>query len=215
MNQVQTRSQNALLIAVLFALDDQPRKKAKPTPQPDIWTGVPAEIRRKIVQCINDTMPDRTRRRRRILISAPDSDDEEWAGDESTASRSSSSDATSSIQIQQIWSDHLYLPHVSTVEISQCLQLPDQKRTVALQNLAVQMYHQTVRCHEVFSLLDIAGKGCIVVEDLQRAAADIMEDDMLSQSELEEMLDTFCSNSTDGGVLSRDGLIHIARLVNL
>jgi Ca2+-binding EF-hand superfamily protein len=186
------------LISLMFQPPSRKKTNAnKRRKTADVWADIPEEIRTKIVDCI-DT----------IMQLSDDSDD-----DAMTATRTNT--------IQTIFSNQLALPHVRTTDIAACFVGQSQSQQhEALQHLAANMYRQTVRCQQVFGLLDTADKGCIVVEDLYRVAAELFtngDDQAVSQQEVDEMMEEFatCSNGGGTATLSRDDLIRIARLVNL
>lgn len=76
-----------------------------------------------------------------------------------------------------------------------------------------QSYQQQQRAHKVFSLLDEAGKGVVVLHDLQRVAQDMLEGDDVNEEDLEEMIWEF-GQSGDGLLYPKD-ILRIARLVGL
>lgn len=75
-----------------------------------------------------------------------------------------------------------------------------------------QSYQQQQRAQQVFSLLDEAGKGVVVLHDLQRVAQEMLEEDV-SEENLEEMIREF-DQSGDGLLYPKD-ILRIARLVGL
>lgn len=74
------------------------------------------------------------------------------------------------------------------------------------------MYGQTERAKKVFQLLDDAGKGVIVVEDLQRVVNEFL-DENLDADDLFEMIDVV--DQSGNGLLSQDDLVQVARLIGL
>lgn len=102
-----------------------------------------------------------------------------------------------------------------------------------------QKYRQTMRAHRVFALLDAAGKGCVVGDDLHRAAFELWGSDdsndktnskestrsrpeqpLPSTVELMEMMQEFKpatmeEEDEEDIILSLDDIVRIARLVNL
>lgn len=76
---------------------------------------------------------------------------------------------------------------------------------------AAAMTLQKEKSDRAFSLMDGGGKGVVVIEDLQRIAADLGED--LSEEELQEMMDFV--DSSGEGLLSPKHFFKIARQVNL
>ena len=109
---------------------------------------------------------------------------------------------------------------------------PPQRRR--LQQLAVEAYRQNVKVQQIMTLLDPAGKGCIVLQDLQRAVHELELDSSSnrnnnndgedwSETALEEMMTLFSADSNNGEeeddassiLLTPDDLLRIAREVNL
>lgn len=81
-----------------------------------------------------------------------------------------------------------------------------------LRELLVAKYLQQKRAERVFSLIDEAGKGIVVVEDLVRIASDIMGEE-ITEEQLMEMINEF--DRSGDGMLSKDDIITIANLVGL
>lgn len=73
-------------------------------------------------------------------------------------------------------------------------------------------YQQQQQAEKVFSLLDEAGKGVVVLHDLQRVVNDIMDEDV-TEEDLVEMIHEF--DQSGDGLLFREDIIRIARLVGL
>ena len=70
---------------------------------------------------------------------------------------------------------------------------------------------QVDKAYKVFELMDQDGKGVVVLEDLERVAADLGED--ISAEQLEEMIQ-FADGSGEGLLTAQD-FIRMARKVNL
>lgn len=71
-------------------------------------------------------------------------------------------------------------------------------------------YQQQQRAKQVFALLDEAGKGVVVLHDLQRVAKDLLD---VPEDDLEEMIREF--DQTGDGLLYPEDIVRIARLVEL
>lgn len=139
----------------------------------------------------------------------------------------------------------LDLPHIPLKDIRRALQLSDDDDYPAhptklqqqrLQQLAVDAYRQNIKVQQVFSLLDPAGKGCIMLQDLQRAVHELELDSSSNNTNdgedwsgtaLEEMMTLFAGSASGGGMegededdassilLLPDDLLRIARELNL
>jgi len=107
------------------------------------------------------------------------------------------------------FSTQLDLPHVTESAMEAAVG-----NELKLQQLAVESYRQNAKAQQVFQLLDHVGKGCVVVQDLQRAVEELeLDADDWSVDELQEMMSLFDTNDT--GLLSKDDVLRIARQVNL
>jgi len=119
-------------------------------------------------------------------------------------------------QIEKVFCDELDIQFVSREDIQSCLDSKEntEKKHQQLKELAAKNYAQTKRALRAFELLDEAGKGCVVVEDLQRVANEILgEDGQTTEDDLIEMIQQF--DQSGDGVLSKDDFIRIARQVGL
>ncbi len=87
------------------------------------------------------------------------------------------------------------------------LQLDEE----SLVRFAVTKAIQVDKAYKVFELMDQDGKGVVVLEDLERVAAEQGED--ISREELEEMVQ-FADGSGEGLLTAQD-FIRMARKVNL
>jgi Ca2+-binding EF-hand superfamily protein len=76
---------------------------------------------------------------------------------------------------------------------------------------AISKAIQVDKAYKVFELMDQDGKGVVVLEDLERVAAELGED--ISRDELEEMVQ-FADGSGEGLLTAQD-FIRMARKVNL
>jgi Ca2+-binding EF-hand superfamily protein len=76
----------------------------------------------------------------------------------------------------------------------------------------IEKYRQQQKAERVFELLDEAGKGVVVVQDLERVAAEIMGEDITAE-ELAEMIQEI-DRSGDGLLVIGD-IIRLAGLVGL
>ena len=76
-----------------------------------------------------------------------------------------------------------------------------------------QCYQLHQRAQKVFSLLDEAGKGVVVLHDLQRVAQDMLEGDNVNEEDLEELIREF--DQSGDGLLYPEDILRIARLVGL
>lgn len=119
--------------------------------------------------------------------------------------------------VQRKFRDKLRLPHVDEDTILNCCG-DDYD---SLEQLALQLHAQTERARQVFHLLDTAGKGVVVVEDLQRAVSEVYDTtnnindgNNIEDDDLNEMIQEF-DNSGGSGLLTEDDLILIARKVGL
>ena len=113
------------------------------------------------------------------------------------------------LRIQRRVESDLQLPHVDVERIASCLCDPE-----ALQDLLERLYVQTEKARKVFALLDHAGKGVVVLEDLQT----VLSNDQVLQNEvgddnLEEMMQAV--DTSGDGLLTCDDMIRIARTVGL
>lgn len=105
------------------------------------------------------------------------------------------------------------MPHVEEVCILNCLG----DDVDSLTQLAVQLHSQTDRARQVFQLLDTAGKGVVVVEDLQRVVFEVFDDNgnngSIGEDDLNEMIREF--DQSGSGLLTENDLVLIARKVGL
>lgn len=74
-------------------------------------------------------------------------------------------------------------------------------------------WHRQQRAERAFHLLDEAGKGVVVVEDLRRVVADILHEEELSDQDLHEMVDEM--DQSGDGLLTKDDFYRLAVKVNL
>jgi hypothetical protein len=100
----------------------------------------------------------------------------------------------------------LELAHVDRASVLQALS---DDTTTTLEQLISDAYRQTQRAHRVFELLDTAGKGLVVMEDLQSACQRLGQE--LDADELEEMINQYAED----GLLTKDDFVKIARQVGL
>ena len=81
-----------------------------------------------------------------------------------------------------------------------------------LENFAVEKYVQQEKAERVFDLLDEAGKGVVVLQDLERVATEILGED-ITEEELVEMIQEV--DRSGDGILNKSDLVRIARQVRL
>jgi len=114
-------------------------------------------------------------------------------------------------RVQERFREALRLPHVDEDAILDCPGGDDD----ALEELAIRLHLQTERARKVFDLLDAAGKGVVVLEDLQRFVGEVLTggDSTIDDDDLMEMVEEF--DTSGCGLLSRDDLVLIARKVGL
>jgi hypothetical protein len=131
-------------------------------------------------------------------------------------------DEAIAVALQAAFAVELDLPHVHRGEIEGALRADSGNAALRLVRLAEALHAQTCRAVRVFELLDVAGKGVVVVEDLRRVAPDILGDGNGSvepsgsawkDADLVEMV-TLVDRSGDG-ILTKDDVIRIARKVGL
>lgn len=87
-----------------------------------------------------------------------------------------------------------------------------------LQHLAEALHAQTENAIRVFQLLDVDGKGVVVLEDLQRVAPDIMGGEGSGKNSWkdEDLVQMVSQVDRSGdGLLTKDDMIRIARAVGL
>lgn len=114
-------------------------------------------------------------------------------------------------RVQEKFHVDLKLPHVGKDSILNCVCDAD-----SLDNLAAALYLQTERANKVFEMLDTGGKGVVVIEDLQRAATEFLDDGSVDDDDLVDMMQEFDKSSSDGeGLLTKDDIVLIARKVGL
>ena len=104
----------------------------------------------------------------------------------------------------------LKLSNLDHSDIETALQSDDPP--AALLDLMCRKHSQQHKAERVFRLLDGTGKGVVVLEDLQRLAAEMIGED-LSDEDLTEMV-TEIDQSGDG-ILTLDDFIRLAALVDL
>ncbi|GAX11058.1 hypothetical protein FisN_24Lh005 [Fistulifera solaris] len=115
--------------------------------------------------------------------------------------------------IQTLVFDPLQLQDVSLKEEIIQQHLNNQKDTIDILSERIwESYQQQQRARKVFSLLDEAGKGVVVVQDLQRVAQEMLEEEV-NDEDLEEMIREF--DQSGDGLLYPDDILRIARLVGL
>jgi Ca2+-binding EF-hand superfamily protein len=113
--------------------------------------------------------------------------------------------------VQEAFEQKLDLAHVDTSEILSCLAL-DKDLRASLESLAVEKYRQQKKAVLVFNLLDEAGKGVVVLEDLQRVSLEMLGEE-IDDDELVEMIQQV--DRSGDGILDKDDMIRIARQVGL
>jgi hypothetical protein len=98
-------------------------------------------------------------------------------------------------------------------------QTKKQRQQHLLEQLAIDLHIQTKKAELIFSMLDIDQKGVVVLQDIQRAIHDVLDDNdtrnNLSYDDIVEMIEMFDENGTKDGLLYLNDLIKIARTVNL
>lgn len=111
-----------------------------------------------------------------------------------------------------MFQDHLHLRHVDPDTIHLHLERQRGKDLAeSIERLACELSVQTSDAEKVFQLLDVDGKGVVVVEDLKRVAGELLED--VDNDELLEMVEEMDQSSQ--GLLSLDDMVRIARRVGL
>jgi Ca2+-binding EF-hand superfamily protein len=118
-------------------------------------------------------------------------------------------------KIQTAFRDRLGLPHVPGDHIRRCLLASDDDDETfrkEIEQLATQKWTQTQKAERAFTLLDVAKKDFVVVEDLQRVASE-MPGEEVTPEQLEEMVHEF--DQSGAGILTKDDLIRIAREIGL
>ena len=115
-------------------------------------------------------------------------------------------------RIQQVFNQRLNLVDVDNTDISDCLH-SGTKSAAKLEGLAVEMYRQQEKAERVFHMLDEAGKGVIVMQDLQRVYSDVLGDDEISDDDIVEMVQEV--DRSGDGILYKEDMIRIARQVHL
>lgn len=100
----------------------------------------------------------------------------------------------------------LNMPYVDRERIALALDDPS-----ALEQFIIRSYEQTQQAFRVFEHLDEAGKGVVVVEDLQRVCQEL--DQKLDIEEMEEMIQYV--NGEEEGMLSKEDVVKIAMQVGL
>ncbi|GAX26122.1 hypothetical protein FisN_24Hh005 [Fistulifera solaris] len=115
--------------------------------------------------------------------------------------------------IQTLVFDPLQLQDESLKEEIIQQHLTNQKGTIDILSQRIwESYQQQQLARKVFSLLDEAGKGVVVVQDLQRVAREMLEEEV-NDEDLEEMIREF--DQSGDGLLYPDDILRIARLVGL
>lgn len=109
--------------------------------------------------------------------------------------------------VQERFENDLRLPHVSRDKIGRCLD-----GSGSLEDLAGELYVQTEKADRVFQMLDEAGKGVVVLEDLQRVASDALGGEV-EDDDLLEMIQVI--DQSGDGLLTRDDLVRVARITGL
>ena len=104
----------------------------------------------------------------------------------------------------------LKLPNIDTDAVDACLESEDP--VTQLRNLAIEKFRQKARAEHVFELLDDSGKGCVILQDLQRVASEILDEDV-SDDDLIEMVSEI--DRSGDGLLQKDDFIHLAALIDL
>jgi Ca2+-binding EF-hand superfamily protein len=89
----------------------------------------------------------------------------------------------------------------------------DEVKTQNLQALVIRAFVQKQKADLVFDMLDEAGKGVVVVEDLQLVAAEYLSDDINDESDLVEMIQEV--DQSGDGILTRDDFYRIASQILL
>ena len=83
--------------------------------------------------------------------------------------------------------------------------------------MACQFLEQQQVADKVFGLIDIHGKGVIVLEDLHRVVAELGDqdstDDALGEEELQEMLEAV--DTSGEGLLGKEDFYRLVRMINL
>jgi Ca2+-binding EF-hand superfamily protein len=82
-----------------------------------------------------------------------------------------------------------------------------------LQALVIRAWVQKQKADLVFDMLDEAGKGVVVVEDLQLVAAEYLSDDIKDESDLVAMIQEV--DQSGDGILTRDDFYRIASQILL
>ena len=113
--------------------------------------------------------------------------------------------------IKQAFEQKLKLEAVDSSEIVEFLGMNDNAYD-ALESLAAKHYRQQVKAERVFHLLDEAGKGVIVLQDLKRVSGEILGEET-TDNELIEMIQEI--DQSGDGILSKQDMIRIARQVGL
>lgn len=183
------------------------KKKAATVVQ---WGDVPLDVQQKIQAVIANQLS---------LLQSTKSDD-----NSEPASPDLGNNNISAIAVCDALENELNLSHLSVDEIAQALsQNGGDGGEIALQQVAADAHRQSQKVRAVFRLLDPAGKGCVVIEDLQRAVHELelpngagsgADGEEWNVEQLEEMVNLFDS-SGGAGILSLNDLARIAREVNL
>lgn len=73
-------------------------------------------------------------------------------------------------------------------------------------------WHRRQKAEHAFRLLDQAGKGVVVFEDLRRVANDLL-DEKVTDEDLEEMIREI--DKSDDGILTKEDFYRLANQINL
>ena len=90
-------------------------------------------------------------------------------------------------------------------------ELPRQVSRDDFWSLAGQKLVQQRQAIQAFGLFDAAGKGVVILEDLQRVAAELGEE--MTDDELQEMIEEV--DRSGEGLLTKEDFIQIAQQIRL
>lgn len=113
--------------------------------------------------------------------------------------------------IKQVFEQKLKLEAVDSSDIMEFLIMNGNSYD-ALESLAAKQYRQQVKAERIFHILDEAGKGVIVLQDLKRVSGEILGEET-TEDELIEMIQEI--DQSGDGILSKQDMIRIARHVRL
>jgi Ca2+-binding EF-hand superfamily protein len=83
-----------------------------------------------------------------------------------------------------------------------------------LEDVISVAWHRQQRADRAFSLLDVAGKGVVIVEDMQRAAREVMlGDEKVTDEDVEEMMQEV--DQSGDGLLTKEDFYRLAIKINL